>query len=299
MRSSAFTIAALVALVAAQPHQHRRMHQKRDDIVWVTETDVVWETIEMTTTIWIDDDATPVPAAATPTLSTEAQFYQSYAQPQEDSSSTYVAPAATSSPAYVAPSPSSTSVYVAPVTTSAYVAPIPVESTTSEAAPALVESATSEVAPTPVESTTSQAAPAPIESTTSEAAPVASSIAPSDASTVSPANPSATTCTSAAPCSGDMTYYDASAGTGACGWNNDTMTEAVIALPYEFMGTQSNGNSYCGKTVTISYGGKTVEATVVDKCMGCKGKSIDLSNHAFDQLAEESLGRVTCEWYFN
>ena len=65
------------------------------------------------------------------------------------------------------------------------------------------------------------------------------------------------------------------------------------------MGTESNDNPYCGQTVTISYGGKTTTATVVDKCMGCTGMSIDLSVLAFTSLLEESVGRAEADWWFN
>ena len=99
------------------------------------------------------------------------------------------------------------------------------------------------------------------------------------------------------PCLGDITYYEA--GLGACGETTDGSVEKVIALPFGLMGAQSNGNPYCGKTVTIKKGSKTTTATVVDKCMGCIGNSIDLSNAAFLELAELSVGRTTAEWWFN
>ena len=65
------------------------------------------------------------------------------------------------------------------------------------------------------------------------------------------------------------------------------------------MGTQSNGNPYCGLTITIKCNGKTTTATVVDKCMGCEGNSIDVSNAAFLELDSLDVGRTTAEWYFN
>jgi len=80
---------------------------------------------------------------------------------------------------------------------------------------------------------------------------------------------------------------------------NDGDTERIVALPHGLMGTQSNGNPYCGKTITISYQGKTTTATVQDKCMGCVGDSIDLSNAAFLDLAELAVGRASAEWWFN
>ncbi|PVH80606.1 hypothetical protein DL98DRAFT_370557, partial [Cadophora sp. DSE1049] len=95
---------------------------------------------------------------------------------------------------------------------------------------------------------------------------------------------------------GDITYYEA--GLGACGETTDGSVDKVIALPVGLMGAQSNGNPYCGKTVTIKKGSKTTTATVVDKCMGCEGNSIDLSNAAFLELAEFDVGRTTAEWWF-
>lgn len=100
------------------------------------------------------------------------------------------------------------------------------------------------------------------------------------------------------PCHGDITFYEA--GLGACGITNDGFTEHIVALAHEFMGTQSNGNPFCGKTVTIKYGGKTVRATVQDKCMGCVGRDIYVSNAAFNALGiAESVGRTNADWWFN
>lgn len=86
---------------------------------------------------------------------------------------------------------------------------------------------------------------------------------------------------------------------------SDGSVDKVVALSHDMMGTSSNvgqgsdANSYCGKTITVTYGSKSVEAIVVDKCMGCAMYDVDLSNAAFDELADESLGRGTAKWYFN
>ena len=86
------------------------------------------------------------------------------------------------------------------------------------------------------------------------------------------------------------------------------------------MGEQSNGNPFCGRMAQIKVPGKpVVAAKLVDKCMGCvshpesahvsfhtdanayvqEGESIDLSNHLFDQLADEAEGRLhEIEWWF-
>jgi hypothetical protein len=66
------------------------------------------------------------------------------------------------------------------------------------------------------------------------------------------------------------------------------------------MGTVSNNNPYCGKTITIKHNGQTVVATVVDKCMGCNDYSIDLAIDAFSSLGMDlSIGRTIGTWYFN
>jgi len=74
----------------------------------------------------------------------------------------------------------------------------------------------------------------------------------------------------------------------------------VIALSALLMGTVSNGNPYCGKTVTIMSGGNSIKATVVDKCPVCSEYSIDLSNKAFLGLGYDlGVGRTNATWYFN
>ena len=35
------------------------------------------------------------------------------------------------------------------------------------------------------------------------------------------------------------------------------------------MGTQSNGNPYCGRMATVYYNNREVQVELVDKCMGC------------------------------
>lgn len=104
-------------------------------------------------------------------------------------------------------------------------------------------------------------------------------------------------CSKGSPCKGDITYYEA--GMGACGFPSDGSKEDVVALPHGLMGTQSNGNPFCGRKVTITLNGKSIVAEVVDKCMGCEPEDLDLSNHAFEQLADFDVGRTTATWHFN
>ncbi|KAG4430933.1 hypothetical protein IFR05_013591 [Cadophora sp. M221] len=294
MKSTTFALGALMVSVAiAQPHrQHMAKHHKRNqEIVWVTDYDYVTETAKVTTTIWVSEGfVVPTETPATPSSAASSQTYAANqffenaskeAKPSSTSTSVYVAPTPEST--YVAPAPSST--YVAPTPspepepTSTYVAPAPVVESSTYVAPAVVETPSPAVVYTPE----------PVAATTA-AAPVA-------ASTYSSSSSSGGVCSSGSPCEGDITYYEA--GLGACGETNDGSVDKVIALPVGMMGAQSNGNPYCGKTVTIKKGSKTTTATVVDKCMGCKGNSIDLSNAAFLELAEFDVGRTTATWYFN
>jgi len=76
----------------------------------------------------------------------------------------------------------------------------------------------------------------------------------------------------------------------------------AIALPWEFMGDLSNTNPYCGKTLTILNPdtSATVQAYVADKCMGCIGRSIDLTDILFDTIAPSCNGRCPgFEWWFD
>ena len=65
---------------------------------------------------------------------------------------------------------------------------------------------------------------------------------------------------------GQITYYDASAGIGACGANNAGKLVAALS-PSAFSAAK------CGKSikVTNSANGKSVTVKVGDKCAGCVG----------------------------
>ncbi|KAK1754627.1 RlpA-like double-psi beta-barrel-protein domain-containing protein-containing protein [Echria macrotheca] len=99
--------------------------------------------------------------------------------------------------------------------------------------------------------------------------------------------------------SGDLTYF--TLGLGACG-NNDggqDYAKNVVALSYLLMGERSNDNPYCGRTITVSYGGKTTTATVVDKCMDCAHDNIDGSQALFTFFQPLKTGRFQVQWWFN
>lgn len=102
---------------------------------------------------------------------------------------------------------------------------------------------------------------------------------------------------------GDLTFYDV--GLGACGgYNTDSdMICAASMLLYDgfdgYTGANPNANPICGKQVAITYGGKTITVTVVDRCVGCAKYDLDLSPTAFSQLADQSQGRLHgATWQF-
>ncbi|KAJ5281466.1 hypothetical protein N7478_006838 [Penicillium angulare] len=249
-------------------------------VVWETVTDIVWKTVDVTTTVQPQEfiaTATVVPVTTTSSEatveSTTAPKPEEHRQPATTSSSSTTSTTSTPAPAPEPTEPSTTYVAPAPATTQA--------PQTTEAAPAPVEPTTT------AEPTTS----------TSAAAPAATSSSSSGSSGGSGYTGS---CDEGSPCTGQMTFYDtatSASAPSACDTTNDGLTEMVLALPYEVM---TDNNAYCGKTVTIEYGGVTQKAKVVDKCMGCDSTSIDLSRALFEVFDSLSAGRIhDAKWYID
>jgi len=88
-----------------------------------------------------------------------------------------------------------------------------------------------------------------------------------------------------------LTFYNA--GMGACGKTNSA-SDYIVALNHE----QYGNGEYCFKTITITVGRKTVQATIVDECMGCPYGALDLSRGLFDDLGSESTGVLSGSWEF-
>ncbi|KAJ5113464.1 hypothetical protein N7456_001998 [Penicillium angulare] len=252
-------------------------------VVWETVTDIVWKTVDVTTTVQPQEfiaTATVVPVTTTTSEavveSTTTPKPEEHQQPATTSSSSTTSTSSTPAPA---PEPTQ------PTTT--YVAPAP-ETTTQ--APQTTEAP----APAPVEPTTTAE---PTSTSTTAAAPSATSSASGGSSGGSGYTGS---CDEGSPCTGQMTYYDtatSASAPSACGTTNDGLTELVLALP---VGVMTDNNAYCGKTVTIEYGGVTHKGTVVDKCMGCDDTSIDLSRALFEVFDSLSAGRIhDAKWYID
>ena len=103
---------------------------------------------------------------------------------------------------------------------------------------------------------------------------------------------------------GDLTYYET--GLGACGItssNSDPIC-AVSHIIFDAASTSSNTNNnpLCGRKVRVVHydervsANKSIDLTVVDRCVGCQAVDLDLSYSAFDYLADMDLGRVKGSW---
>lgn len=266
MKSFAIFAGLLAASAVAQPHgqnkhQRRHGHNNHEKRAMVTEYETAFEIV--TVTEYIDETATTwitpaakVTATAT-TLLTQASPSTVPGQFFEGASPSSVIPSET------APSEAAPTVVPEPTTA----APVVPEAPTS--APVVVPTTSAYVPPPPPAVVPSvvdipSAAPA-VESPS----PVVAAPAPAPAVATSSSKTGANTKT------GDLTYY--TVGLGACGEDDSGKdnSENIVALSHLLMGTVSNGNPFCGKTITISYGGKQVVATVKDKCMGCALTNID------------------------
>ncbi|KAK2024062.1 SCP-like extracellular protein [Colletotrichum zoysiae] len=94
---------------------------------------------------------------------------------------------------------------------------------------------------------------------------------------------------------GDITFFNP--GLGACG-GFDGDGSMIVALSHLKMGSESNGNTLCGREVRIR--GPKGEAVVIvtDKCMGCGVYDIDVSPAVFEMVVgNQGQGRVgNIEW---
>lgn len=147
---------------------------------------------------------------------------------------------------------------------------------------------------------TTSTTPVPTVPTTTSTTPVTTSTTPATTSTT-PATTSSTQTSSTGTgsvFSGDGTYYDT--GLGACGWTN-VDTDYIAAIGHGLFDQYTpngnpNHNTLCGKKIIAHYGGKSVEVTAVDRCEGCKPYDLDFSPAAFEQIADQLLGRIKITW---
>ena len=245
-------------------------------VVWETVTDIVWTTVDVTTTVYpqATHSATVVPVVAN------------------------AVPTTTAAPAPAVEAPIKEQETVAP-TTSATTTAAAVPVVEEKAAPTISSTTAAPAAPTVEAEPYSAPAPAPspvVEAETSSAAAPAATPAVNTETTTKSTRTGV--CSEGAPCTGDITFYDTattSTNPSSCGTTNDGTVENVLALPHGIM-----TDSDCGKTVTVTYNGQTATGIVVDKCMGCDNGSVDLSRHFFGELASMGKGRASgAKWYIH
>jgi len=285
------------------------LNNGKRDLVWVTEYETAVETVGVTTTVWVDPTPavqahnnhrhkhsssssqaavevkpTPSPASSSPSQEAPVVPASSYEAP----ASSYVAPTTTSSPEPATtaqaqqtsstPEPATTQAAVTPE--SSYVAPVSSYEAPSSTYVALVASY--------------EAPSSTYEAPSSTyVAPAASSSAPasySSGSSSSESNPAA-----GKSYTGEMTYF--TPGMGACGISSgegDSMVAVSMQLFDQYTPNGNpNKNPLCGKTVTIQgKDGKSHEATIWDRCVGCAEADLDMPEAFFDTVTGHADGRA-------
>ncbi|KAL0468008.1 RlpA-like double-psi beta-barrel-containing domain-containing protein [Neurospora intermedia] len=83
-------------------------------------------------------------------------------------------------------------------------------------------------------------------------------------------------------------YYT---GLGACGtYSNDEQFDPSTP------NGNPNRNSLCGRRIRVNANGRSVTATLVDRCTQCPYGGLDLSPAAFSVLASTDVGVVQGSW---
>jgi hypothetical protein len=268
------------------------LNNGKRDLVWVTEYETAVETVGITTTVWVDPTPTvqahnnhrhkhsssssqaavevkPTPSPASSSSSEEAPVVP--ASSYEAPASSYVAPTTTASPEPATTAQAEQTTQAAVIPESSYVAPV-----SSYEAPS-----STYVAPVSSYETPSSSYEAPsstyVAPTTTSSAPAAYTSASSGSSDSNPAAGKSYT--------GEMTYF--TPGMGACGHESsesDSMVAISMALFDQYTPNGNpNKNPLCGQTVSItSPDGKTHEATIWDRCVGCAEADLDMPQSFFD-----------------
>ncbi|UZJ57089.1 hypothetical protein CBS101457_006409 [Exobasidium rhododendri] len=86
---------------------------------------------------------------------------------------------------------------------------------------------------------------------------------------------------------GRGTFY--AVGLGNCGWYNSA-SDHVVALNTAQYGSTSEVSGACGQTITITYGGNSQQATIVDSCPTCPNLGLDMSTSLFSALTNGDMG---------
>lgn len=70
----------------------------------------------------------------------------------------------------------------------------------------------------------------------------------------------------------------------------------MVALNANQYGSLGAVSSWCFQTITVSYGGKSHSAKVLDACPGCSYGGLDMSPALFNYFADPSVGIFYMSW---
>ncbi|KAJ3787801.1 hypothetical protein GGU10DRAFT_347849 [Lentinula aff. detonsa] len=97
---------------------------------------------------------------------------------------------------------------------------------------------------------------------------------------------------------GHATFFYQNGVAGACG-EVHADSAFIVALDQSRYGDSGATSQYCGKTVSITGLGKTMQATVADDCPTCDNQnSLDMSVGLFQQFASTDVGEFDIIWSF-
>ncbi|GAW10118.1 expansin family protein [Lentinula edodes] len=89
---------------------------------------------------------------------------------------------------------------------------------------------------------------------------------------------------------GHATYFTQNGVAGACGTVHSD-NDFIVAIDQDRYGDSGETSQYCGKTVTITGLGKTMQATVADDCPTCDNEnSLDMSVALFQSFTSLDVG---------
>ncbi|KAF0436355.1 Papain inhibitor [Gigaspora margarita] len=91
---------------------------------------------------------------------------------------------------------------------------------------------------------------------------------------------------------GNVSYTDVESNPNACGIpaSNDGFFGAISGQRFSM--------SNCNQTIQITRGSNSVNITVIDSCADCNINDLTITEAAFSQLADLSVGVIECTWSF-
>ncbi|KAJ3999133.1 hypothetical protein F5050DRAFT_1739769 [Lentinula boryana] len=147
---------------------------------------------------------------------------------------------------------------------------------------------TSSFEPTTSSESTPTSTPEAVQTTTS-----------SSSAQATPTSVDASTGSSEVFTGGHATFFYQNGNAGACGQVHSD-SDFIVALDQTRYGNSGETSQYCGKTVSITGLGKTVQATVADDCPTCDNQnSLDMSVGLFQSFTDTSVGEFDVTWFFD